>query len=318
MPVHDIESPARPYAPPPVPPVQRPMLGAVYMTVAALLLAALSGLAKYIANLGVDPIQIAFLRSLFATLAMMPLLIAPVLRHGIAWLKPQRPWLMAFRGLSSAVGVMIWMTAVSKMPLSEMTAITFTAPLFATAGSALLLGETVRLRRWSAVVIGFLGVLVIVRPGMVPISDGTLYAVVATLMMAMAALIIKLLTRTDPSERIVFWTNVGLTVGTLVPALLIWAPLTPTLWALGVGLGLLGAIGHVFLTRAFSVADASVVMPFDYTRLPFAALIGYLAFGHVSDLYTWVGAAIIAGAAFYVARREQKLAFPPPSSGRAE
>ncbi len=302
--------PAKPLSPdaPSRPPVNRPMLGAVLMTVAALLLAALSGLAKYAAENGMDPLQIAFLRSLFATIAMMPMLAPSILKHGIGWMKPERPWLMAFRGLSSAIGVCIFMIAVAKLPLAEMTAITFTAPLFATVGSALILRETVRLRRWSAVLIGFVGVLVIVRPGHVPLSEGMIWAVAATLFMAMAVLVIKLLTRTDSSERIVFWTNIGLTIGTLVPAIVVWVPMRLEFWLIGIGLGLLGAVGHVFLTRAFSAADASLVMPFDYARLPFAALIGYFAFGHLSDAYTWIGAAVIAGSAIYVARREQQLA----------
>lgn len=284
------------------------MLGAVYMILAAALLAGVSGLAKYLAEQQVAPIQIAFLRSLFAAIAMTPFLIQPIRRNGFAWLKPKRPFLMAFRGLSSAMGVWIWMTAISKLTLSELTAITFTAPLFATAGSALILGETVRLRRWIAVTVGFIGVLIIVRPGIVPTPEGMLWAIAAALFMAMAALLIKFLTRTDPSERIVFWTNIGLTVGTLIPAIVFWAPLTPELWLYGIGLGIAGAVGHVFLTHSFAVADASIVLPFDYTRLPFAALIGYIAFGNLADLETWIGAALIAAAAFYVARREQKLA----------
>jgi len=89
---------------------------------------------------------------------------------------------------------------------------------------------------------------------------------------------------------------------------MVWVPMTLEFWLIGIGLGLLGAIGHIFLTRSFSVADASMVVPFDYARLPFAALIGYFAFGHLSDIYTWIGAGVIAASAIYIARREQQLA----------
>jgi drug/metabolite transporter (DMT)-like permease len=277
------------------------------MCIAAFLFAVVSGLAKYLAEQAVDPIQIAFLRSLFAAIAMMPLLIIPIQRNGFGWLKPGRPWLMVFRGASSAVGVTLFMIAISKLSLSDLTAITFTAPLVATAGSALFLGEVVRLRRWCAVGVGFAGVLIIIRPGVIPISEGMLWAIAATLFMAMAAILIKLLTRTDPSERIVFWTNVGLTTGTFLPAFMIWAPLSPEQWLLGIAVGVLGAAAHIFLTRSFSVADASVVIPFDYARLPFAALIGFIVFGHLSDMMTWIGAAVIAVSALYIARREQQL-----------
>lgn len=289
-------------------PVGRPMLGAILMTVAAALFAGLNGLVKYAAELGLDSLQISFLRSVFAACAMMPIMIQPVLKNGIGYLKPVRPWLMLFRGLSASVAVMLWMTAVTKLPLAEVTAISFTAPLFATIGSALLLGEAVRLRRWSAVLIGFVGVLIILRPGMIPMEPGFLWAIGAAGGMAVAVLVIKLLTRTEPADRIVFWTNVILTFGTLGPALYVWVPMTLDMWLVGIAMGVVGAVSHIFLTRAFAAADASIVLPFDYTRLPFVAVVGFFAFGETSDLITWAGAALIAGSAFYVARREQQIA----------
>jgi drug/metabolite transporter (DMT)-like permease len=143
---------------------------------------------------------------------------------------------------------------------------------------------------------------------MVPLEVGALWAMGATLGMAMAALVIKMLTRTEPAERIVFWTNVGLTVGTLGPALAVWQPMTLEMWIVGAGMGFLGAVSHIFLTKSFAAADASIVIPFDYARLPFIAVVGYVFFAQTSDLVTWIGAAVIAGSAFYVARREQQLA----------
>lgn len=291
--------------------IQRPMLGAVLMTCAAFMFALMNGLVKYASELGLDPLQIAFLRSVFAMIAMLPFLVGPVMRDGIGHMRPARPGLMLFRGVSSCVGVMLWMTAVTMLPLVEVTAISFTAPLFATLGSALILGEVVRARRWSAILIGFVGVLIILRPGMVPLEVGVLWAMGATLGMAMAALVIKMLTRTEPAERIVFWTNVGLTIGTLGPAIAVWQPMTLEMWAVGAGMGILGAVSHIFLTKSFAAADASIVIPFDYARLPFIAVIGYIFFAQTSDLVTWIGAAVIAGSAFYVARREQQLLKKP-------
>ena len=285
-----------------------PFLGAVLMTGAAALFAALNTLVKYASSLGMDPLQISFLRSFFAAVTMLPILVGPVRRNGFRHLMPTRFWLMTFRGLSSAVGVIVWMTAVTLLPLTEVTAISFTAPLIATVGSALILGEVVRARRWSAVAIGFVGVLIILRPGMIPLDVGFLWAITAAVFMAMAALIIKLLTRAEPPDRIVFWTNVWLTVGTLIPALTVWQTMTWEFWVIGIAMGVTGAISHILLTYSFSVADASIVLPFDYARLPFVAVLGYAFFGQVSDLYTWGGAALIAASAIYVARREQQVA----------
>ncbi len=135
--------------------------------------------------------------------------------------------------------------------------------------------------------------------------------------MAVAALVIKLLTRTEPADRIVFWTNVILTFGTLGPALWVWQPMTMEMWLVGIAMGAVGAISHIFLTNAFAVADASIVLPFDYTRLPFVAVVGFFAFGETSDLVTWLGAGLIAASAFYVARRrEQQIAKKAQSAAR--
>ncbi len=318
-PVTEVDVPAAKHAPPraPVPAKpNNPMLGAALMTLAAALFAGLNGLVKYASNLGLDPLQISFLRSIFAAGAMMPFLIRPILANGFAYLKPVRPGLMLFRGLSASIGVMLWMTAVTMLPLAEVTAISFTAPLFATIGSALLLGEIVRARRWSAIAIGFVGVLIILRPGMIPLETGVFWAIGAAGGMAVAALVIKLLTRTEPADRIVFWTNVILTFGTLGPALWVWQPMTMEMWLVGIAMGAVGAISHIFLTNAFAVADASIVLPFDYTRLPFVAVVGFFAFGETSDLVTWLGAGLIAASAFYVARREQLIAKKAQSAAR--
>ncbi|MDF1748215.1 MAG: DMT family transporter [Alphaproteobacteria bacterium] len=286
----------------------RPLMAAILMTLASALFACLNGLVKQASIEGVDALQISFLRSIFAAGAMLPFLVRPIMRHGFAYLKPQRPWLLLFRGATASVGVIVWMTALTMLPLAEVTAISFAAPLLATIGSAVILRETVRLRRWTAVGIGFIGVLVILRPGMLPMEPGMIWALYSVVGMAMSALLIKLLTRTEPPERIVFWTNIILSVGTLIPALTAWTPMTLNIWLLGIGMGTMGAVSHILMTKAFAAADASIVMPFDYSRLPFVAIVGYFAFGQVSDYVTWIGAAIIAGSAIYIARREQQLA----------
>lgn len=285
----------------------RPILGASFMLTAAFLFGIMNALVKYGSEMGMDPLQIAFVRSVFGTISMLPLLILPIRSYGVSYLRPVRPWLMAFRGVSSSIGVMLWMTTVAMLPLAEATAISFTAPLMAALGSALFLGEVVRARRWTALLIGFCGVLVILRPGVVPFEDGFVIALFAAAFMALASLVIKTLTKTEPADRIVFWTNIGLTIGCAVPAALYWVPLSLEMWLVGIAMGIAGAVSHVFLTRSFAVAELTVVLPFDYARLPFVAVIGYLAFGQVSDAFTWIGAGIIAASAIYIAHRERQV-----------
>lgn len=300
--------------------VNRPVLAAVLMTTAALLFAVINGLVRYAADLGYHPFQIAFLRSAFALLIMGPVILPVVRREGVRWLKTTRPGLFLARGLAATAAIILWMTALATMPMAEATAISFTSPLFATVGSALLLHERVRARRWTAIAVGFAGVLIILRPGVVAPEPGAFAALAAALGMATAVLLIKALTRTEPMQRIVLYTSLVLTAGTAIPAVLVWQPLTPLMWAVAVGLGGVGALNHMVITKAFESAEASVVIPFDYTRLPFAAVVGAVFFAQTTDMLTWAGALVIAGAAFYVARREHQIsrgAGPPPRDASA-
>jgi drug/metabolite transporter (DMT)-like permease len=301
--------PGEPIAPAFAPPARnQPMLGAGLMVMAALVFSLLNGLVRYASDLGLPSLQIAFLRSIFALLVMLPI-IAPVLRReGFVWVKTTRPGLHLVRGLAATVGLIGWVSALATIGLAEATAITFTAPLFATIGSAVILREVVRLRRWSAVIIGLIGVLIILRPGVGSVEPGALWALMGAAGMACAVLSVKALTRTEPTQRIVLYNSIFLTLFTAVPAFLVWQPMSALLWGVGLAMGLIAAIGQLLLSKAFECADASVVVPFDYSRLPFAALIGWLAFSQTVDWVTWAGALVIGGAALYTARREQQIA----------
>ena len=189
-------------------------------------------------------------------------------------------------------------------------------PLFATAGAALVLGEVVRARRWTATVVGFLGTLIILRPGFTEITPAMALPVLAAVSMACATLTVKSLSRTESPATIVLYMTLFLTPLSLVPALFVWQ--WPDLETLGylIGLGGTGALAHLLMTIAYGKADASAVIPFDYARLPFVAVIAFFLFGEVPDLWTWVGAAVIAASAIYIARREAKVAAGHPA-GRA-
>lgn len=285
-----------------------PMIGALSMILAALLFSCLSGLVRLAADIGYHPFQIGFLRSIFALLFMIPF-IAPILhREGIGCFKMRHPALYLARGLATTGSTLLSMVALATLPIVEVTAISFTAPLFATACSALLLKEIVGWRRWSAVMLGLCGVLIILRPGFVMLEVGALAALGAAISMALASILVKMLTRTETIQHIVFYTSLILTLATAIPASVVWVQMTPLMWLVGAGMGVLGALSHVFMAKAFRVADASLVIPFDYARLPFAALVGWFLFGQTSDITTWIGALVIAVPALFVARREQVIA----------
>jgi drug/metabolite transporter (DMT)-like permease len=255
-------------------------------------------------SLELEPIQIVFFRNFFALVFMLPWLA----RAGPAGLRTQRLGFHTLRAVIGLTAMTCWFYSVSLLPLAQAVSLNYTVPLFATVGAALILGETVRARRWTATIVGFLGVLVIVRPGFQEVSWAMALPILAAMFMATAALLIKSLSNTEDPNAMVFYMNLILTPLSLVPALFVWV--WPSWEVLGL-MALVGALAtgaHLMLTRAYAKADASAVIPFHYMQLPFVALIAFVAFGEVPALWTLLGAAVIAGAAIYIAHREAKVA----------
>lgn len=280
-----------------------PVVGALLMTAASVCFAVMNVLIR-LAAAELDPTQIAFFRNFFALLFMMPWL----LRTGVGSFRTASLKLQLLRGVVGLIAMLCWFSAVALLPLGQAVALNFTVPLFATIAAALILHEIVRARRWTATAIGFLGILVIARPGIGEITPAMALPIVAAAFMAISIVIVKWLSNRDPATGIVFYQNLVMTPLSLVPALFFWR--WPSLLVLLylVGIGASAVLAHMLLTRAYTKADASAIIPFDYTRLPFIAVGAYLVFGEEPDLWTWVGAAIIAGSSIYIARREAIVA----------
>ena len=282
------------------------------MTAAALCFSVMNAFVRLAAE-ELHPMEVAFFRNLFALAFMLPWLA----RVGLGGLRTERLKLHLLRAFFALLTMVTWFSALALLPLGEAVALNFTVPLFATAGAALILGEVVRARRWSATFVGLLGALIILRPGFVELRPEMALPILAALCMASASLVVKSLSRTERASMIVFYMNLFLTPLSLVPALFVWQwPSWETLAYL-VGLGGVGTAAHLLLTLAYTKADASAVVPFDYARLPFVAVIAFFLFGEVPDLWTWVGAAVIAASAIYIARREAKAAAALRATGRA-
>lgn len=277
--------------------------GALYMTVAAFCFAAMN-VAVREASATLPPLEIAFFRNFFALIFIAPWL----LKGGIAGLTTRRFPLHSLRAVFGIAAMSLWFTAVTLMPLPEVVALNFSLPLFVIAGAALLLGERVGPRRIAATVVGFCGMLVILRPGFMELTWIASLPILAAVFMAGSVLMVKRLSDTESPTAMVFYMNLLMTPLSLVPALFDWHWPDPEVWGLLAFLGLLAMLAHLALAIAYSKADASAIMPFDYTRLPFVAVLAYLYYGEVADLWTWVGAAIIAGSAIYIAHREAKVA----------
>jgi drug/metabolite transporter (DMT)-like permease len=285
------------------PPVGGAVRGIVLMAVAALLFSSMHATIRHVSS-GMHPFEVAFFRNVFALLFVLPWF----LRLGFAPLRTQRFGMHLLRTAFNVVAMLCFFYALSITPLSEVTALNFTAPIFATLLAALILGEVVRARRWSAIAIGFLGTIVILRPGFAEVGLGEILALSSALTWAFALLAIKSLSRTETSLTIITYLSLLMLPLSLLPALFVWQWPSPEQLVWLALIGLLGAGGQYLMTESLSLADTSVVMPIDFTKLIWVSLIAYLAFGEVPDVFTWIGGIVIFGSTFYIALREQQIA----------
>jgi len=277
--------------------------GALYMTVAAFLFSLMNTLVR-VASTDLPPLEIAFFRNLFALVSMLPWMLS----SGFPGLHTHHLRLHLARAVIGVFAMGLWFTSLALVPLADAVALNFTMPLFIVAGAATILGEKVGLRRWSATAIGFLGMLVILRPGIAEVSPVMALPVAAAAFMATSVLILKHMSATVPAGTSVLYMNLLMTPLSLVPAAFVWIRPHWEDFLLLAPLGLLAMLAHLALARSLAAADASAIMPFDYARLPFIALFAFVLFGEVAEVWTWIGGAIIAGSAFYIARRESVLA----------
>ncbi|WNK00717.1 DMT family transporter [Thalassospiraceae bacterium LMO-JJ14] len=285
------------------PSINRPLEGTLLMIASCGFMAALSALGRHISQLDIDPPQIVFCRVLFAWMCMLPWLM----QRGIGSLRTSQIKLYLFRAVVSVGAMSTWFYALALSPIGEVTALSFLAPLFTTVGAALVLGEVVRLRRWTATLIGFCGALIIIRPGFAELSPGSWFALGSAVFMGSAALIIKTLTRGDDPWTVVFFSHLIMIPLTLIPALFVWTWPSLHVWLLLAATGPIAVFGQLIMTKAFSITDVSIIAAVDFSRLPFAVLFGWLAFGELTDLWTWAGALVIFASSFYIVRREQQL-----------
>jgi drug/metabolite transporter (DMT)-like permease len=285
-------------------PASGPVAGVFWVTISMSLMAVLAAFVRAATNAGLHPFEVVFLRNLVATLMLSPLL----LWRGASLLRSSQLSLYGLRVGISLFSMQAWFYALWLIPIGEVTAISFLAPVFGTLGAIFLLGERVRLRRWTAILVGFLGAMVILRPGVVPLGLGQACAVFTAMSTGLVVVMIKQLTAVDDPDKIVFLTNLMLTPLSLVPALFVWTWPPPEAWLPVLGMGLTAVLGHATLVRGYAATDASLAMTFEFSRLPFSVAIAYLAFGEMIDAWTWVGAAIIFASAVYITRREAQLA----------
>ena len=290
--------------------MNNPAVRAAWLMLGSTLAFGLMAVAIRLATAHVPTTEVAFFRNAFGLLALAPLL----LRAGPRVLRTRQLPRYALRAGIGLGSMLCGFWAVGHLPLSQAVSISYSTPVFVTIAAALWLGETVRMRRWAAVMAGFAGVLLIVRPGHEAFSIGLLVPVMAALLSALVAIQIKQLTRIDAPDTVVFYTYLFWVPLSLLPALLQWVWPSGIAWLWLVATGVLGTAGQVLWTRALRLGDVSALTPISFAQLPLVATVGWLWFGEVLDGWTVAGAAVILGSNAYIAHRESVLARRAASS----
>ena len=286
-----------------------------FKLISALLFAAMSALVRQLGD--VAPVgQMVFFRSAFA---ILPVVVIYALRGELASaVYTRRPLGQLGRGLLSVFGMFTNFSALTRLPLADATAISFASPLFTVALAAVILKERVRIYRWSAVLVGFGGVIVMLIPhfdvghyaaagAMTAATVGSLLALISAFCNAGTVIQTRRLTQSETTPSIVFYFSVVCAIAGALTLPFAWHTPTGSELAALITLGVLGGIAHIFLTESYRHATASVVAPFDYTAMLWALLLGYWLFGELPSALVYVGGAIVAGAGLFVIWRERQL-----------
>ena len=276
--------------------------GMLWMLVSTAVLASMHAAVRHV-SADMHPFEIAFFRNIFGFVAIMPMLM----REGWTGLASKQPKLQVLRGVTGIIAMLCWFYSLSVVPIATATALSFTAAVFASLGALVFLGEKMRLRRWTAVAISFVGVFVILRPGGEGFDLQALYVLASATMWGTSIVIVKQLSRTDSSVSIVSWMSISLAVLSIPPAIAVWTQpsIEQLLWLALIGL--LGTVGHLTMIRALRDAETTAVMSVDFSRLIWATLFGSLFFFDPIDAMTWLGGGIIFASGLYIIYREAQI-----------
>lgn len=247
--------------------------------------------------------QLVFFRSLCGVVLMAPWL----LKAGVGVLKTDHFGSYAVRSSLNYGGMLLLVFALATLPLQDVTGLMFTSPLFTVLFVALILGEGAGPRRWAALIIGFMGAMVIIRPGFQELSWGALGVIGTSCAYALINVSTKKLAKTDSSNKIVYYDFLLMTALGIGPAIWFWNEVRAEhlVWILA--MGIFSALARQGIIRALAVGEASVVMPFNFLKLPFTVCLGFVFFAENPDIWTGIGAAVIFGSSYYIARREAAL-----------
>jgi drug/metabolite transporter (DMT)-like permease len=278
------------------------MRGIVLMCLSTIAFSIMHGLVRFVSEV-LPPFQIAFFRNIFGLAFLLPLLM----RSRFAILRTKQIGLHALRGVINMAAMLMFFTALAISPIAKVTALGFTAPIFMAILAVLVLGERFRIYRWSAIILGFVGMLIILRPGLVAIDTGALLVIGSAGLWAVAMIIIKIQSRTESSLTIVAYMGIFLGVFSIGPAVWVWQPFGLQTLGFMVLIGLFGSIAQMAISESLKETDSTALMPFDFLKLIWTAMIGVWFFSEIPDVYTWIGATIIFLSGLFIAIRERTI-----------
>lgn len=285
-----------------------PLIGIGLMLGAMAVLPLLDVIAKFLGQQGMPVMQIVWARLFFGAWMTLPFALRLA---GVRGLVPNMPLMHGVRASFMVAATAFFFWALHYLPIADTLAIFFVQPLVLTLLSPIVLGEHVGLRRWVAVLIGFIGTLIIIRPGFQELNPGVFLALGSGTCLAIYLLLTRKIAGSAPAMVTTFYTTLSGAIITSVIVLFVWVPPTPAQWGLFVLLSFIANGGHYLIVKSYDHAEASLLAPLAYTEMVMATFAGWYFFGDFPDLWTFVGVAILIACAIYISWRERVRSVPP-------
>lgn len=285
--------------------VPRPLVGVGLMLLAMTILPTIDVMAKTLGQAGLPILIVVWARAVFGALMTLPFALRA---EGVRAFRPARPWHQLIRSMLLFSATWFFFMSLKTLPMADALAIFFVNPLMIVILSALFLREQVDRQRWLAVGIGFVGTLIIIRPGLVEISPGTFHALASGVALGTYFVMTRHIAGAANATVLTFQTcAIGAVLMTLALPL-VWTPPTAPQWVMLVLIGIIATAGHVCITRSYEHAEASLLAPLAFTEIVMTTLLGWWVFGDLPDSWTVLGVTILIASAVYIALREQRLA----------
>ncbi len=276
--------------------------GIVLVLAASVCFATMHAMIRQVAD-QLHPFEITFFRNVLGLIIFLPALYL----HGLAPLKTKAWRLLSVRAVLNASAMLSFFYALTISPLAQVTAVWFSAPIFAAILSMIFLGEAFHLRRWMALAAGFFGIFLIIRPGFAEVEFGIMLAFASAMLFGCTMTVVRALGRTESSLTITAYMNIMLAILTLGPALYVWQWPNTALWPHLVAIGITGTCAQYAMAQALKETETNIIAPVTFFQLIWAAAFGYIFFGQVPGRFIWIGAIVIVAATSYMAYRETKL-----------